>query len=612
MAKTVFIIRQLLFVIGVLFSSLQSSAQDPNFHIYLCFGQSNMAGAGDIESQDLTVNSRFQFMKPQDCASRGQLAGNWYTAVPPLWGCTGGLGPADYFGRTMVTNLPSNVKVGVIVVAIPGCKIELFGKTGYQGLDTYNNVPSKYAGSAYAWLVDLAKKAQTAGVIKGILLHQGESNLNDQAWPTKVKGIYDNLMTDLNLNASQTPLLAGELLYQNFGSCCSGQNTIIAKLPSVLPNSHVISASGLPGKDVYHFNSAGVRTFGVRYADKMLSLYPKGTPPTVSITSPVNNSTYTTIQTVNLGANAADTDGSITKVEFYDGTTLLGSDMNAPYTFAWSGMSAGTHSLTAKATDNAGLLSTSIPVSVTIQAVQAPFKGAVSQIPGRIEAEDYDLGGQGVAYNEANTNGNQGGATYRIDQVDIETNADGGNGHNVAYILNGEWLEYTVNVNYTGLYFLDLRVATDGAGKSLHLEVDGENVTGAVPIPNTGGWQNWQTVTVMLNNQNFVSGQKVIRIVFDSDYMNINWLEFRPVTITGLDDAESTHFQLYPNPFTEEGLKVNCKGEFKYKVTDLSGRLIESGTATNEALLGMSLHAGVYSLSIENKIGTRTQKIVKR
>lgn len=609
MAKTAFSTWQLLFVIGILFSSLQSSAQDPNFHIYLCFGQSNMAGAGDIENQDLTVNSRFQFMKPQDCASRGQLAGNWYTAVPPLWGCTGGLGPADYFGRTMVTNLPSNVKVGVVVVAIPGCKIELFGKTGYQGQDTYNNVPSKYAGSAYAWLVDLAKKAQTTGVIKGILLHQGESNTNDQTWPNKVKGVYDNLVADLNLNASQTPLLAGELLYQNYGSCCSGHNSVIAKLPGVLPNSHVISASGLPGKDVYHFNSACVRTFGVRYAEKMLTLYPKGTPPTVSLTAPTNNSTYTTLQIVNLSANAADSDGNIAKVEFYDGTTLLGSDNSAPYTYSWSGMSAGTHSLTAQATDNAGIVATSTVITVTVQAAQAPFR-TITQIPGRIEAEDFDRGGEGVAYHEANTSGNQGGATYRTDQVDIETNTDGGSGYNVAYILNGEWLEYTVNVNYPGLYLLDFRMAADGAGKTLNVEMDGVDISGTVSVPNTGGWQTWQTVAA--NNIFLTQGQHVMRINFNSDYMNLNWLELRQATVTGLEDVEVENISIYPNPFDIEGFTVKSKGAFSYKITDLSGLQIENGTVTDETVIGGSLNAGVYIITIENKKGTHAHKVMKK
>ena len=128
---------------------------------------------------------------------------------------TTGLCPADYFGRTMVASLPEKIRVGVVNVSVPGCKIELFEKDTYQ---TYaatappwmTNIIKEYNGNPYQHLVDMARLAQKEGVIKGILLHQGESNPNDKEWPKKVKGIYDNLIKDLNLKAEEVPLLAGE------------------------------------------------------------------------------------------------------------------------------------------------------------------------------------------------------------------------------------------------------------------------------------------------------------------------------------------------------------------------------------------------------------------
>ncbi len=252
--------------------SQPTSAQDPNFHVYLCFGQSNMCGAGTIEAKDKTVDKRFQMMEPIGCTNLKRSFGQWYDAVPPLWGCNGGLGPADYFGRTMVEKLPTTIRVGVIVVAVPGCDIALFYKTGYEGYDTYNTVPSKYKGSAYAWLLDLAKLAQKDGVIKGMLLHQGETNNGQKDWPNKVKKVYDSFISDLGLVASKTPLLVGELLYQNQGGACGGHNAIIAKVPEVIPNSYVISAEGLAGKDQFHFTTESNREIGRRYAAKMLTL----------------------------------------------------------------------------------------------------------------------------------------------------------------------------------------------------------------------------------------------------------------------------------------------------------------------------------------------------
>ena len=129
-----------------------------------------------------------------------------------------------------------------------------------------------YDGNPYQFLVDHAKAAQKDGVIKGILLHQGESNPNDKEWPNKVKGVYDNLIKDLNLKAEEVPLLAGETVNADQQGTCAGFNKIMAELPQTLPNSHVISSAGCASNDRLHFNSAGSREFGKRYGEKMLSL----------------------------------------------------------------------------------------------------------------------------------------------------------------------------------------------------------------------------------------------------------------------------------------------------------------------------------------------------
>ena len=260
------------------FSSYAAGVSDPNFLIFLCFGQSNMDGAGQIEQQDRSVDERFQVLATLDNPKLDRIKGHWYPAVPPLCRRTGGLGPADYFGRTMVANLPESIRVGVINVAVPGCKIELFEKDTYQ---TYaetvppwmTNFINEYDGNPYQYLVDMAKLAQKDGVIKGILLHQGESNTNDEQWPAKVKGIYDNLIKDLDLKAQDVPLLIGEVVNADQGGACASMNSIIRELPKTIPNSHVISSAGCTCKpDHLHFNSAGYREFGKRYAEKMLSL----------------------------------------------------------------------------------------------------------------------------------------------------------------------------------------------------------------------------------------------------------------------------------------------------------------------------------------------------
>jgi hypothetical protein len=237
-----------------------------------------MEGQGTVETQDRTVSSRFRVMEAVDCSNLGRTKGKWYTASPPLCRCYTGLSPADYFGRTLVTTLPDSIKIGIINVSVAGCKIELFDKNNYQ---TYaatveswmKNIISEYGGNPYGRLSEMAKLAQKDGIIKGILLHQGESNTGDNLWPSKVKGVYDNLIKDLELNPASVPLLAGEVVNADQGGACASMNAIIAKLPQTIPNSYVISSKGCTdAADNVHFNSAGYRELGMRYGTKMASL----------------------------------------------------------------------------------------------------------------------------------------------------------------------------------------------------------------------------------------------------------------------------------------------------------------------------------------------------
>jgi len=261
------------------FGREQAASADPNFHVYLAFGQSNMEGFPGIEAQDKTgVDPRFRMLAAVDFASLGRRKGEWYEAIPPLCRSSTGLCPADYFGRTMVARLPERVTVGIVNVAVAGCKIELFDKSTYQAYapnvaSWMTNIIAMYGGSPYQHLVDMAKLAQQKGVIKGILLHQGESNTNDTQWPNKVAKIYRDLITDLNLEAAKVPLLAGETVNADQQGAAASVNTIIAELPKVVPRAHVISSKGCECRnDRLHFTPAGYRELGKRYAETMLAL----------------------------------------------------------------------------------------------------------------------------------------------------------------------------------------------------------------------------------------------------------------------------------------------------------------------------------------------------
>jgi hypothetical protein len=262
---------------GLGFAVSANAAPDPNFHIYLAFGQSNMEGQANIESQDKTVDKRFQVLWTTNETNCGKKLGEWSDAVPPLASCSSKLGPADYFGRTMVEKTDSQIRVGIVDVAVAGCSIQLFDSPISQSYMNqqagwFKQRVEAYGGKPYERLIEMAKKAQEDGVIKGIIFHQGETDAGDGQWPSKVKSVYDRILKDLGLEGD-IPFLAGEVLRSGMSK---GANNNIAKLPQQSKNFYVISSEGFnqalgDGQNV-HFTSQEYRDFGKRYAEKMIEV----------------------------------------------------------------------------------------------------------------------------------------------------------------------------------------------------------------------------------------------------------------------------------------------------------------------------------------------------
>ena len=258
--------------------SRMTAAVDPNFYIFLCFGQSNMEGAARPEAQDLaSPGPRFRLMPAVDFpAANGRperFMGEWCEATAPLCRPNTGLTPADWFGRTLVASLPENIRIGVIHVAIGGIDIKGFLPDSIKSyvkkapnwmkgmLEAYDNNP-------YERLVTLAKKAQKDGVIKGILMHQGETNTGDPKWAGMVKQVYDHLCGDLQLKPEEVPLYAGNIVQADGKGVCIGCKKQIDELPQTLHTSQVISSDGCTnGPDRLHFDAAGYRELGCRYGE---------------------------------------------------------------------------------------------------------------------------------------------------------------------------------------------------------------------------------------------------------------------------------------------------------------------------------------------------------
>ncbi len=253
----------------------QVSQPDPNFYIFLCFGQSNMEGNARPEAQDLaSPGPRFLLMPAVDFPEKGRKMGEWCEASAPLCRPNTGLTPADWFGRTLVASLPEHIKIGVIHVAIGGIDIKGFLP---DSIDNYvktkapnwmKGMLAAYDNNPYERLVTLAKKAQKDGVIKGILMHQGETNTGDPKWAGMVKQVYDNLCGDLNLKPEEVNLYAGNIVQADGKGVCIGCKKQIDELPLTLHTSQVISSDGCTnGPDRLHFDAAGYRELGCRYGE---------------------------------------------------------------------------------------------------------------------------------------------------------------------------------------------------------------------------------------------------------------------------------------------------------------------------------------------------------
>jgi len=140
-----------------------------------------------------------------------------------------------------------------------------------------------------------------------------------------------------------------------------------------------------------------------------------------------------------------------------------------------------------------------------------PYLGTPVTLPGTVQAENYDLGGENCAYHDT-TAENEPGA-YRNDGVDIEVTQDTGGGHDVGWVTPGEWLQYSVDVAAAGTYTLEVRYATEGFGGTMHVEFNGQNKTGSIALNDTGGWQTWGTVSVPVTLE---AGEQVMRLAFDT------------------------------------------------------------------------------------------------
>lgn len=156
----------------------------------------------------------------------------------------------------------------------------------------------------------------------------------------------------------------------------------------------------------------------------------------------------------------------------------------------------------------------SLGVPALLRAETEPFSGKPHPIPGVVEAEHWDKGPAGIAYSDVDEE-NRGEDYREPTAVDIEKRDDASNGHGVGWIRAGEWLVYTVEIVETGTYRIEMPVASNKEGGLFHIEIDGRDVTGPIRIPDTGSWQQLETITV--EKVDLEKGVRKMKVVMDEN-----------------------------------------------------------------------------------------------
>lgn len=243
-------------------------------------------------------------------------------------------------------------------------------------------------------------------------------------------------------------------------------------------------------------------------------------PPQLKINNPKNDAKIDANEAVKINVSASDPDGNIDRVEYYNGDKLIGENKVAPFGFSWDAPD-GCYKIIARAVDNKGFVcADSIEIEKGAGCLPEPFHGGPSGIPGKIEAEDFDKSLKGESYYDYDESNN--GGVYRQTAVDIQECDEGG--FNVGWIVDNEWLLYTVDITEAGIYDIRFRVSSGIDGGELYIEFDGVDKTGKIKTPATGNWQSY--VDVIAKQVNLSAGKQVMKVFIDKGGFNLNYMDF--------------------------------------------------------------------------------------
>lgn len=593
-----------------------------------------MEGQGVIETQDRTVDHRFMVFQALDCSNLGRTKATWYTAVPPTCQCSSGLSPADYFGRTMTENLPDSITIGIINVSVAGCDIRLFDKDKYLDYDsTYTaswflQKVKAYEGNPYKYLIDLAKLAQQDGVIKGILLHQGETNNGDSQWPLYVQTIYDNFMNDLSLIPDSVPLIAGEVVNADQGGTSASMNSIINLLPNTIPTAYVISSSGCPADEsLVHFSSEGYREMGRRYAEKMLSLITQAGP-----------AAYLNISQTTLSLGYQE--GSTNTFNITSNVNWIASSSESWLTLnPTSGSGDGTITLTAQKNPDTSTRTATISVSgtgVTSMSVTVTQGGAPAYLD--TPTSSVSIGYQEGSTNTFNITSNVNWAASCSDTW-LTHNPTSGSGDGTITLTaqknsDSSTRTATISVSGTGVTSRSVTVSQGGSPAYLNAPTSSlsigyqEGSTNTLSITSNVIWTASSSETWLTLNPTSGSGDGSITLTAQKNpntsrrtaiiSVSGTGVTTKPLAVsqegapTGISDPENKLLVIYPNPtntiLTIEGLIQ----EAQVSIYDVLGRLVLNKMLVSTSIDISSIAPGIYTIVLETRDDIIKMRLIKK
>src|SRR5437762_8797070 len=463
-------------------------------------GDYNGDGKADILWRNTVTGEDYAyFMNGSVIASEGSLN----TAADPYWMPRSATTLADSTGPdTIAPSTPAGLtasaasaarinlswlaatdNVGVIRYGVyrDGVQIAIVGgrsyaNTGLAAATTYSYTVAAYDAAGNASAQSSAASATT------------KAPLDTQA-PSSPTNLAATAVSSSQIDLSWSPAtdnvgVTGYRVYRDA--------TLVAS-----PSGTSVSITGLSSGTTYSFTVAAVDAAGnASVLSAPLSVTTAAPSDTTAPTTPAGLvGVAVSSSQINLSWTAATDNVGVTGYNVYRGGMQMAT-LGVVTTFQNTGLTASTnYSYTVRAFDAAGNVSgQSMAASATTQApgtsgtVPTPYTGTPIAVPGSFEAENFDLGGEGVAYHD-NTPGNQGGAYRLTEDVDIVVSSDAlGGGYVVNNFETGEWLAYTINVAASAQYNIEIRASSAFANSAFHAEIDGQNVTGSIAVPNTTSW----------------------------------------------------------------------------------------------------------------------------